>query len=525
MHPAQGNPRANGKRILYGPSPAKLVWLIWASLLLTQLALIALYGSDVPLLDDWSVVPPLAGEANPLTWLWEFHNEHWIPLPKAILLGLVCLTRGDFRVGMVVNVALMGVFAASMIVAARRLRGRTAYADAFFPLVLLHGGHASTFFWCWQVGFGLPAALAGAILGILVQAPDDLTLRRLTLTGALLVLLPLCGANGLAMVPAISIWFFLCASRDWGQVHVWTKRERVLIAAPAALALGLAAVNGTRLARLEDLRPSPTVARTMVAAFRFCSTSVGLSPWPLWFVAGCLVLGLALVIVALLAIQAVRREDKRLQVAGVFCFLLAMGSLSVALGWGRGRMGGEAGLADRYSVLAVSWLCCIYLGWLVVGGPFAKPVTAALAIVAALIAVPNMVVGFDLARNRYYNMWYVRHDLDTGVSAQLFALRYSRIPFVLFPNEEALANYVTILRRSGVPRFRKVTLALPSPVPCVNATVSRPSQSPFPFFSSKGWWESFQFSILVCPCPNVVIGGAPDGRAGCLSPDPGRNDF
>src|ERR1700730_10656149 len=141
---------------MHSSRAAQFVWTVWALLLSTQLVVVDLYGSDVPLFDDWSVATPLSGEVGMLSWLWELHNEHWIPLPKAIILGLMLMTGGDVRAGMVVNVVIMGIFAASMIVAARRLRGHVAYEDVFFPLVLLHGGHAADFFWCWQVGFVLP---------------------------------------------------------------------------------------------------------------------------------------------------------------------------------------------------------------------------------------------------------------------------------------------------------------------------------------------------------------------------------
>jgi hypothetical protein len=432
---------------------AQFVWTIWALLLSTQFVVVALYGSDVPLWDDWSVARPLSGEIGTLSWLWEFHNEHWIPLPKALVLGLMRITGGDVRAGMAVNVLLMGVFAASMLRAASHLRGRPAYADAFFPLVLLHGGHAGDFFWCWQVGFVLPAMLAGVILATLVQKPSVLTFRRVALAGACLGLLPLCGGNGLALVPALSIWFFLCASCNRYQPGRWGARQRVVIVALALLALGLAAINGIRLARLEYLRPSRTVARTVVTAFQFCSTSVGRSPWPLWCVAACVTIGLALVVGALLLKQAVRQTDKRLQIAGAICFLFAMACLSGALGWGRGGMGWEAGLEDRYSVLAVSWLCSVYLAWLVIGCSLTKPVTGALAIIAALIAVHNAEAEFLMVRDRYYNMWYARHDLDVGISAELFALKYSRF---VYPNEKELASYLSMLRRADVPRFRKL---------------------------------------------------------------------
>jgi hypothetical protein len=432
------------------------VWTVWAALLIGQAVVVALYGSDVPLWDDWTMASPLSGHVGTLSWLWAFHNEHWIPLPKAIILELMHLTGGDVRAGMAVNVLLMGVFGASMIVAASGLRGYTAYTDVFFPLVILHGGHAADFFWCWQLGFVLPAMLSGIVLATIVQKSAFLTLRRVTLAAVCLALLPLCGGNGLAMVPALGAWFFLYVGHNWNRSGKRAKRQRLAVLALTFLALGLAAVNGISLARLPYLHPSPTMARTVVTAFQFCSTSLGLWPWPFWCLVACVAIGLALVLATFSIKQAVVRANERLQIAGILCFLSAMGCLTTAVGWGRGSMGWEAGLSDRYSVLAVSWLCCIYLGWLVVGGALAKPLMGSLAIIAALAAVPNTQAGFGMIRERYYNMWYARHDLNSGVSAQLFALKYSRGPLMLYPNERELASYLTMLRRANVPRFRQL---------------------------------------------------------------------
>ena len=55
--------------------------------------LVVRYGADVPLWDDFVLVPVLTGE-TPLTadWLWAQHNEHRIALSKLVLLGAF-----DFR--------------------------------------------------------------------------------------------------------------------------------------------------------------------------------------------------------------------------------------------------------------------------------------------------------------------------------------------------------------------------------------------------------------------------------------------
>jgi hypothetical protein len=53
-----------------------------------------------------------------------------------ILLGLLKMTKGDFRAGMFFNAIALGVLAIFMVLAARHLRGKTKFANAFFPVAL-----------------------------------------------------------------------------------------------------------------------------------------------------------------------------------------------------------------------------------------------------------------------------------------------------------------------------------------------------------------------------------------------------
>ena len=46
-----------------------------------------------------------------VSWLWSQHNEHRIPLPRLLMLGIYRL-KPDFRVPMFVNVFLMAVLSA-----------------------------------------------------------------------------------------------------------------------------------------------------------------------------------------------------------------------------------------------------------------------------------------------------------------------------------------------------------------------------------------------------------------------------
>ena len=424
-------------------------------MLAADLFMVTTYGSYVPWLDDWGMVPALTGDQPIARWLWIPQNEHWVPLPKLILFGLLRLTACDFRGGMVANVLLLAVLAAGMMLAAREVRGHVSYTDAFFPLVLLHGGHAPNLLWCWQLTFILPTALAGGILIIIVRIPRTLPFGWIALGGTFLVLLPLCGANGLAMVPALSLWFLLLALDRWRLGSRQRILQALMILALVFVASLLAQRNAVGWERPANIPPSPSLARTLAATFQFCSTSLGPLPWPLWPACGLLV-------TALVSGGSLARGPNRAWIRGtpsgirLASFSGAMASVAVAIGWGRAGLSPEAGLASRYVSLAAPWLCWIYFAALLAEGALGRWVTALLVIATGLMAVPNTSAGYDQARSRCNNMWYVKHDLEAGLPAEDLAARYSRAPFMLYPWEADLARYLIMLRRAAIGPYYKM---------------------------------------------------------------------
>ena len=207
------------------------VWGVWGAMLLAALAFVWKFGSNVPYWDEWEMVPLLAGEqAVSPGWLWSEHNGHRIPLPKLLLLAAYKFTGSDFRVGMYANVLALGAVAFAMIWVAKGLRGRSSYADAFFPLLLLHWGHCENFLWTWQLTQVTPVILVCILLIIIVQRGVHLSFGVAALAGLCLVMLPLCGFPGLVYVPALAIWFGFAGVLHWRSPDtLWeAKRARAL---------------------------------------------------------------------------------------------------------------------------------------------------------------------------------------------------------------------------------------------------------------------------------------------------------
>ena len=144
-------------------------------------------------------------------WLWSLHNEHRLPLPKLILVLLSRISGNDFRAGMFWSVAALAALAgASIAVAARRPGGCRTY-DGLFPLLLLNLSHSTNLLWSWQVQFVASTVIAGAVILLIVSHADWPGAGTAVVVGLCLALLPLCGANGVACVPALECWLIAAA--------------------------------------------------------------------------------------------------------------------------------------------------------------------------------------------------------------------------------------------------------------------------------------------------------------------------
>src|SRR5919106_877285 len=268
------------------PLHSRFVWALWSAMSVAALFFVARYASNVPSWDDWDMVPTLTGN-QPVTWdwLWSQHNEHRVPIPRLIFLGLNGLFSVDMRVTMYFDVVLAAALSAAMILTAARLRGRASAADAFFPLVFLHWGQAPNLLWGWQLQFFASVALACVALLAIVRAGANLSVQKAgIITGICALLLPLCGANGLGMVPALAIWPLALALLP----QVWTgnpgtRHDRQML----LLGLGALALTAVYFVGWEPVPYHPksqSVFQTLKTSIQFATIGLGPAtrdPWPL----------------------------------------------------------------------------------------------------------------------------------------------------------------------------------------------------------------------------------------------------
>ena len=187
---------------------------VWAVLAAGAFAFVTTLGTNAPYADEWEFVPALMGDEPALPWLWQQHNEHRLPLPRAVYLALFKLTA-DFRAGMLLQVAMLSALALFLMRLADRLRGRPHWADAFFPVSLLHVGHWENFVMGYQICFVLFAVLATGLAVVALRTTRANAFRSGATAGVLLMLLVLTGGSGLVVVPPVAAWLVFVAASVW----------------------------------------------------------------------------------------------------------------------------------------------------------------------------------------------------------------------------------------------------------------------------------------------------------------------
>ncbi len=334
-----------------------LSWGVLAALLTAQLFWIAKYGVDVPLSDEWSLIPMAEGNQLGPAGLWEAHRGvHRLPLPRLVYFALLSLCDWDFRAPMVFNALALAALGAVWLWAARKMRGAHSLSDVFIPLLLLRGSMMFHVLFGFQMTFILGTLMSGMLLALLLALPR-LDLRSWFAPVALAVLLlPLTGANGLIAALPLVGWMVAVAALGWVRGPWMVSRSTAAAyLTSAALAGGLAVAYVWDLEGLRDASPTGE-SRVLGATIEFWGHSLG----PLGVLASPtagVVVVLLIALVLAYAVRSLRRKPEAIATTlGVVA--LAFSWILVGVGVGFGRSGG---LAERYSILAAPIAAWIYL--------------------------------------------------------------------------------------------------------------------------------------------------------------------
>jgi hypothetical protein len=336
------------------------VWGTWGLLFLGSLAYIWEYSHNIPVYDDWILTVPIVTGQQRLTvsWLWEQHVQHRFPFQKLILHSWKKLGVTDLRAQLYFDVCALGILALVMIVVAKRLRGRTSYADAFFPLALLG---MENFFW-----YLVPVVLAGILLVVMVGWGKQLTLGSAVVAGTCLVLLPLSGAVGMVCVPLPVLWLGYVGMRKWCSPLPSDVRCGSVILAFVLFGLLVVGlyfrnfVHNTTEQLPEFFVPSTdSVSNRLERALQVLALALGMggAEW-LWPLTGPTLAALLLISAVLLINTLWNRPPERSQALGLLLFIGFVACYALLLGWERPHC--DRGYYGSYPALG---MCCVYYVW------------------------------------------------------------------------------------------------------------------------------------------------------------------
>jgi hypothetical protein len=217
---------------------------------------------------------------------------------------------------------------------ASRLRGSLHFADAFFPMSLMHGGHWENQYTGYQMVFMMNLVLAGLLLCLILTTDRRNLLRRGIETAIVIVLL--CGAGGLAYGPFMGLWLIAIALWSWQGKTKSASHWRVAILLGLTTVIPLYVGLYSQNYRHPPLHPDPVEVWGSRSA-------------------------------------AVNRPQERPRLLGLLLFLSSTALVAFGIGWGRcgftdGGHPDDMSFASRYGWIVWPGLGVMYFQWLTCGG-------------------------------------------------------------------------------------------------------------------------------------------------------------
>ena len=424
-------------------------------MLAADLVLVARHGNNFPFQDDWTLVPVMTScQDVTWPWVWYQHNEHRLPLAKLAIVGLGRMSGNNFRAVMFVNVGLLAAAAALLIWATSSANRGSRWTDAFYPLVLLHWGHAENFLWAWQIGFTSAVLVVLGWLAFVIRARTQ-DARRGWVLALIAVLLPLCGGVGMCFLPFFIVWLICRAFTG----KTLTDRYWALVGAIAGI---LMAALYFMDYSIEHSPSASTTKGIFDAAIQFFSLGLGMPTLPGWPAMGIgMLIGLALGLVLVIASLG-KSLDSPVTTVGQICFLGGFLLLAGAIAWGRAGIGA---LAGRYVTLAALGACWLYSVVVMKERPLMRRYLAiVLVALAACMLGPNTTAGYRhaLGLREVYSAF--RRDMSAGMPPVNLADKYNTAPQAIgfsyvirrFP------GWLVMMHNSGHPQFRLLKSELPT---------------------------------------------------------------
>ena len=418
-----------------------LLFAVWLVLTLGGVVFVLVLGSNAPYADEWEFVPALVGEEPLGPWLWMQHNEHRLPLPRLLYFTLFQVTH-DFRTGMLLQVLLLSAMSLGLMQLTARLRGKPQWADAFFPVSLLHLGHWENFIMGYQICFTLFAVFVTGLVVVALRTTRENAFRSGACAAVLVFLTALTGSSGLALVPPVAAWMAYLAVLLW---NAGAKGKSLTLLALALMLLAYIGLYFSGYARPTGHPPlsyDPQAIGEVTGVVLSLGVGVSVSQvWPV-IAAGEVLLGLATVVFL------VRRPREEWPAsAGLIAVAAGVFGLALTLGLARAEWGAEVvGQWSRYSLLTWPLLGAAYLVWAKAGR---KWLPMGLCALAALAFPANMLTGLQNGTAIRASIMSLEVDARAGMPASYVVRRH----LTGSGQEERALRGIPLLRAAGIGAF------------------------------------------------------------------------
>ena len=446
----------------------------WAGMSLLLAVFVAKTSSSIAYSDEYFHTHILVNPFRSPATYWAQHNEHRIPLPRMLFVAAFKLAGNSFRAPPVMNAAILVVVAAILMRVVARVRGRYAITDAFLPLIILNIGQRDNLFWGFQIQFISSSALALLMLALVMGPRFPSSTPRVVGAGAITLLVPLCGANGVALSPAFSCLSLAVAGWNFSMGERVARRRGIV-----ALGFGLAGLAMIPLYfhGLESCGHHETtrdwgvmvvnVVNFLGIGFGLVASQVHGHESPGVAAYGLGMLG-AVALTGGLLLAHLRRPERRMSAFGIACVMGGIVSLGLGLAFGRGAMVGVLS-CNRYTTLAMPLVVAVYAAWAVLPTPrWGRAVPVVLLVVAIAGLWANTQEGFVLGMRHQQGQAQVEYEIRTKIPLT-FIVDHHHSPV----ERPAYSPQYLGLRDLGVYPYREIVLGPPMDEVAIPVRIAR----------------------------------------------------
>lgn len=432
-----------------------LVAAVWASATLAAVLFVRDHARNMPFGEDFEIVGVMTGhQSMTWSWAWKQSNEHRPFLPRLIL-GCLARASHDFRTPMYLNVGLLSAASLSMILLARRLRGRSSICDAALPVAILNLGQWETLLIGFALNLVLTTAITIHLISVVGRAPTMPSWKPALLVGGLALVLSLSGGSGLVLLPPLILWL-ICysASGCWsGRDPCTTSRiiaHSSLIATTAAVTYYISGY-----VKPGNVPPPGSSQAIWHTILDFLSMSITPPAWGWSHAAGIAILALSSLTFARLLQITFQTPTERARALGLIAILVAMLAVTASVAFSRSGISDTIGQTSRYATLSVPLLAILYISWLLYGPTPARQLLHLGILAVVLASIPANYRVADIQGDARHNAYVrIEHQLRIRTPASKLA---DHIAPALYPSRDYALDAFRKLHAARIGRFKYFT--------------------------------------------------------------------